>query len=100
MPGPSRTAKRGSVTPGQTRPMPSDCYACKQAGPEAPLRERFVRTEGWRVDHDFNSSLAGWVILDQLLNVWALDELTTTVSLALSNPARTESIYREAATEG
>src|SRR3546814_2143847 len=43
MPGPSRTAKRGSVTPGQTRPMPSDCYACQQAGPEAPLRERFVR---------------------------------------------------------
>src|SRR3546814_12360598 len=37
----------GDVSPGQTRPMPSDCYACQQAGPEAPLRER--RSEERRV---------------------------------------------------
>src|SRR3546814_20449363 len=76
MPGPSRTAKRGSVTPGQTRPMPSDCYACQQAGPEAPLRERFVRADGWRVAHDFNSSLQGWLILAPPRPVRALAELT------------------------
>src|SRR3546814_4210478 len=83
MPGPARTAKRGSVTPGQTRPMPSDCYACHQAGPEAPLRERFVRADGWRVAHDFNSSLEGWLILAPLRHVRALDELTAEESLAL-----------------
>src|SRR3546814_13571609 len=66
----------GDVSPGQIRPMPSDCYACQQAGPEAPLRERFVRADGWRVAHDFNSSLESWLILAPLRHVRALDVLT------------------------
>lgn len=61
---------------GQTQLMSSGCYACRQSGPEAPFRERFVREAGWRVAHDFNSSLEGWLILAPLRHVHALDELT------------------------
>src|SRR3546814_2212159 len=78
----------GDVSPGQTRPMPSDCYACQQAGPEAPLRERFVRADGGRVAHDFNSSLESWVILAPPRHVRALDELTAEESLALGDMLR------------
>jgi diadenosine tetraphosphate (Ap4A) HIT family hydrolase len=75
-------------TVGKTASMPSDCYACQQAGPDAPFRERFVRDGGWRVAHDFNSSLAGWLILVPLRHLHALDELAAEEALALGDLLR------------
>lgn len=72
--------------------MSSDCYACDQSGPDAPFRERFVREGGWRVAHDFNSSLEGWLILAPLRHVHALDELTADEATALGNLLRKASI--------
>ncbi len=68
--------------------MRTDCYACQQAGPDAPFRERFVRHGGWRVAHDFNSSLAGWLVLVPLRHVHALDELTAEEATALGDLLR------------
>ena len=75
-----RTSSTAGLNPAirdrQTREMPTDCYACTQAAPDAPFRERFIREGGWRVAHDFNSSLEGWLILAPLRHVQSLDELT------------------------
>lgn len=72
--------------------MPKDCYACQHGGADAPFRERFVRQDGWRVAHDFNSSLAGWLILAPLRHVHALDELTAEEALALGGLLREASV--------
>lgn len=72
--------------------MSSECYACEQSSPDAPLRERFVRDAGWRVAHDFNSSLEGWLILAPLRHVHALDELTVDEALALGDLLRKASV--------
>lgn len=72
--------------------MSSDCYACQQARPNAPFRERFVRQAGWRVAHDFNSSLAGWLILAPLRHVQSLAELTADEALALGDLLRKASL--------
>jgi hypothetical protein len=77
--------------------MPRECDACTQSGPNAPFRERIVREAGWRVAHDFNSSLEGWLILAPLRHVRALDERTTRAPgrdrpgqiLAASSPPQT-----------
>jgi diadenosine tetraphosphate (Ap4A) HIT family hydrolase len=68
--------------------MPGGCYACEQAGPDAPFRERFVREGGWRVAHDFNTSLEGWLVLAPLRHVHALDELTADEARALGDLLR------------
>lgn len=53
-----------------------DCHVCDQnARPDLPPRERVVLTEHWRVAHAFDSSLPGWLVLDPLRHVTALDEL-------------------------
>jgi diadenosine tetraphosphate (Ap4A) HIT family hydrolase len=61
----------------------SGCYACEQSDPEAAFRERFVRRGGWRVAHDFNSSLEGWLIIAPLRHVQSLDELTAEEAVEL-----------------
>ncbi len=78
--------------------MSSACYACEQSGPDAPLRERFVREDGWRVAHDFNSSLEGWLVLAPLRHVLALDELTAEEATALGGLVRKASIALKAVT--
>lgn len=78
-----------------TRKTPAvsvDCYACEQAGVDAPFRERLVRRGGWRVAHDFNSSLEGWLILAPLRHVHSLDELTPDEATALGQLLRESSI--------
>lgn len=72
--------------------MPRNCYACDQSGPDAPFRERFVREAGWRVAHDFNSSLEGWLILAPLRHIHALDELTADEALALGDLLRRSAV--------
>ncbi len=84
---------------GQTHAMPRECYACEQAGPDAPFRERFVREGGWRVAHDFNSSLEGWLILAPLRHVHALDELTAEEATALGDLLRRASVALKAVTD-
>jgi diadenosine tetraphosphate (Ap4A) HIT family hydrolase len=76
----------------------STCYACEQSGPDAPSRERFVREAGWRVAHDFNSSLEGWLILAPLRHVHALDELTADEALALGDLLRKASVALKSVT--
>lgn len=58
----------------------------------SPFRERFVRRAGWRVAHDFNSSLDGWLILAPLRHVYALVELTREEATALGALLRESSI--------
>lgn len=72
--------------------MPAGCYACDQSGDDAPFRERFVRRGGWRVAHDFNSSLEGWLIVAPLRHVLSLDELTAQESTALGALLRESSV--------
>lgn len=78
--------------------MPAGCYACDQSGAEAPFRERFVRRAGWRVAHDFNSSLEGWLILAPLRHVQSLDELTPDEATTLGELLRESSIALQAVT--
>ena len=78
--------------------MSSTCYACDQSGPDAPLRERFVRAGGWRVAHDFNSSLPGWLILAPLRHILSLDELTVEEALTLGDLLRKASVALKSVT--
>ena len=73
---------------GQNYQMASTCYACEQSGPDASFRERFVREGGWRVAHDFNSSLPGWLIMAPLRHILSLDELTVEEALTLGDLLR------------
>lgn len=72
--------------------MPTGCYACDQSGADAPFRERFVRRGGWRVAHDFNSSLEGWLILAPIRHVQSLDELTFDEAATLGALLRESSV--------
>jgi diadenosine tetraphosphate (Ap4A) HIT family hydrolase len=76
----------------------SSCYACDQSVPDAPFRERLVRVGGWRVAHDFNSSLPGWLVLAPLRHVLALAELTAEEALTLGDLLRKASIALTAVT--
>ena len=78
--------------------MPTDCYACEHSGVDAPFRERFVRRAGWRVAHDFNSSLAGWVIMAPIRHVHSLTELTPEEATSLGALLREASIALERVT--
>lgn len=54
-----------------------DCFTCRNtADPDAPVRERILRTEHWRVAHAFDTALPGWLILAPLAHVASLDELS------------------------
>lgn len=83
---------------GQTDNVPTECYACEQSAPGAPLRERFVRRGGWRVAHDFNSSLEGWLIVAPLRHVTSLDELTADEAVELGRLLRQASIALKSVT--
>lgn len=93
-----RCSSRVCLTSGQTRSVSSKCYACEQSGPHAPFRERFVRESGWRVAHDFNSSLEGWLILAPLRHVHSLDELATDETFALGDLLRKASVALKSVT--
>lgn len=78
--------------------MTTECYACSQSGPDAPFRERIVRQGGWRVAHDFNSSLEGWLVVAPLRHVLALHELTADEAHALGDLLRRASVALQAVT--
>lgn len=83
---------------GQNRNVSTGCYACEQSTADAPFRERFVRQGGWRVAHDFNSSLEGWLILAPLRHVKSLDELTADEAVELGSLLRGASIALKSVT--
>jgi diadenosine tetraphosphate (Ap4A) HIT family hydrolase len=57
--------------------MALECYACSQSAlPDMPVRERVWVMPGWRVAHDFNTSLPGWLIVVPTRHVESLDEFT------------------------
>jgi diadenosine tetraphosphate (Ap4A) HIT family hydrolase len=78
--------------------MSTRCYACEQSGVDAPFRERLVRRAGWRIAHDFNSSLEGWLILAPLRHVHSLDELSPEESTTLGELLRESSIALKSVT--
>ena len=57
--------------------MTSECYACSQSSLlDLPVRERVWVMPGWRVAHDFNTSLPGWLIVVPTRHVESLDKFT------------------------
>lgn len=76
----------------------TNCYACSQAGPDAPFQERIVREGGWRVAHDFNASLPGWLVLVPLRHVHGLHELTVDEASTMGALLRRASIALQAVT--
>jgi diadenosine tetraphosphate (Ap4A) HIT family hydrolase len=68
---------RAQSRPGRLFLMALECYACAQSAlSDLPVREQVWVVPGWRVAHDFNSSLPGWLILVPTRHVESLDELT------------------------
>jgi diadenosine tetraphosphate (Ap4A) HIT family hydrolase len=62
----------------------TDCLVCSEnARTDLPPRERIVVTEHWRVAHAFDTSLRGWLVIDALPHVTALDELPPTAHTEL-----------------
>ena len=55
-----------------------DCYACQNNGQfdQLPPRERIAADRHWRVAHDFNSTLPGWLILVPRRHVTSIAALT------------------------
>jgi diadenosine tetraphosphate (Ap4A) HIT family hydrolase len=62
-----------------------ECYACSNNArfEVLPPRERIVADASWRVAHDFNSSLPGWLVLLPRRHVTAIAELTDAEAAAL-----------------
>ena len=78
--------------------MVDACYACTAAAPDALLRERIVRERGWRLAHDFKSSLEGWLILAPLRHVRGLHELSAEEAVAMGDLLRRASLALRAVT--
>ncbi|MYS20698.1 Diadenosine tetraphosphate (Ap4A) hydrolase [Streptomyces sp. DvalAA-14] len=62
-----------------------DCYACGKEAQfdELPPRERIVFDQHWRVVHDFNTALPGWLVLLPRRHVTAVHDLTDAEAGAL-----------------
>lgn len=62
-----------------------ECYACRneERFAELPPRERVAADAWWRVVHDFNSALPGWLVLLPRRHVTSVAELTTDEAAAL-----------------
>lgn len=66
-------------------PRTADCLPCdlNAEADRLPLRERIHVESGWRVAHDFNSGLPGWVVVVARRHVTSLHELTPEEAAAL-----------------
>src|SRR3954453_20436001 len=62
-----------------------DCYACRNEDrfDELPPRERIAADPYWRVVHDFNSTLPGWLVLLPRRHVTSIAGLTDAEASAL-----------------
>jgi diadenosine tetraphosphate (Ap4A) HIT family hydrolase len=65
--------------------LTADCYACSMSArlPDLPPRERVFVDDTWRVAHDFNASLEGWLVVVSLRHVEGLHELTAEEATSL-----------------
>ena len=73
--------------------MTSECYACSQSALlHLPIREQIWAMPGWRVAHDFNTSLPGWLILVPTRHIESLDELTAEESRTMGLLLRQASV--------
>lgn len=62
----------------------ADCYACgRNADAAAPLRDRIVRTDSWRVMHVTETSLPGWLVLVPMTHIESLDQLSEAAAAEL-----------------
>ncbi len=68
---------RAAVTTG--------CLPCELTaeGDRLPLRERIHVDGGWRVAHDFNAGLPGWLVVVARRHITSLHELTAEEATAL-----------------
>ncbi|WNM34808.1 HIT family protein [Streptomyces sp. Li-HN-5-11] len=62
-----------------------DCYACGKEAEfgELPPRECVAFDEHWRVAHDFNTALPGWLVLLPRRHVTAVHDLSDAEAAAL-----------------
>jgi diadenosine tetraphosphate (Ap4A) HIT family hydrolase len=61
-----------------------DCLSCRLSEqPDAPVRERILVRDGWRVAHNFDTSLPGWLVALPLRHVTRLSELEASEAGAL-----------------
>lgn len=62
-----------------------DCYSCQSNDQfdRLPPRERIAADPHWRVAHDFNSTLPGWLILVPRRHVTSIAALTDAEAAAL-----------------
>jgi diadenosine tetraphosphate (Ap4A) HIT family hydrolase len=76
-----------------------ECYPCTQTNrADIPDREAIWVVRGWRVAHDFNSSLPGWLIVVPTRHLEGLDELTDEEAATLGLVLRGASIALKAVT--
>jgi diadenosine tetraphosphate (Ap4A) HIT family hydrolase len=63
----------------------SDCYACGKEAQfdELPPRESLAFDQHWRVAHDFNTTVPGWLVLLPRRHVTAVHDLTDAEAIAL-----------------
>jgi diadenosine tetraphosphate (Ap4A) HIT family hydrolase len=91
---------RAQSRPGRLFLMALEYYACAQSAlSDLPVRERVWVVPGWRVAHDFNTSLPGWLILVPTRHVESLDELTAEEAETLGLLLRQTSIALKAVTD-
>ena len=64
---------------------PPDCYPCRVDArfDDLPPRERLAHDAMWRVVHDFNTALPGWLVLLPRRHVTAVHDLTDAEAAAL-----------------
>jgi diadenosine tetraphosphate (Ap4A) HIT family hydrolase len=62
-----------------------DCYACRKEAEfdNLPPRECVVYDQHWRVAHDFNTAVPGWLVLLPRRHVAAVHDLTNAEASAL-----------------
>ncbi|GGK21115.1 hypothetical protein GCM10011583_61320 [Streptomyces camponoticapitis] len=62
-----------------------DCYACSKEAEfdDLPPRECVAHDQHWRVAHDFNTALPGWLVLLPRRHVVAVHELSNAEASAL-----------------
>jgi diadenosine tetraphosphate (Ap4A) HIT family hydrolase len=82
-----------SAPPEADEARVADCYVCRHtAATTLPPWQRIVRTARWRVVHDFQTALPGWLVVVPERHVTTIAELTPAEAAELGGLLRTLSI--------
>lgn len=77
----------------EDRALEPGCYVCDRTAAAAlPRWQRIVRTPRWRVVHDFQTSLPGWLVVVPERHVTTIADLTADEACELGELLRTLSI--------